>query len=57
MILSRYRFPLFPTVLEVTVRNGQERWETVGNGEGLKCHDDGRSVTMGRDDLKMVTAR
>ena len=46
--------------------NGQGRWErsgTVGtvrdggDGQGLWCHDGGRSVTMGHDDLKMVTGR
>ena len=26
-------------------------------GEGRECHDDGRSVTMGHDDLKIATGR
>ena len=37
----------FPTVTSRTVRDG-------GDGEGWECHDDGRSVTMGHDDLKIV---
>ena len=49
-----------------TVRNGEERSDTVDgegrsgtvrDGQGLWCHDGGRSVTMGHDDLKMVTGR
>jgi YD repeat-containing protein len=40
-----------------TVRDGQGRLGTVRDGQGLWCHDDGRSVTMGHDDLKMVTGR
>ena len=27
------------------------------DGQGLWCHDGGRSDTMGHDDLKMVTGR
>jgi hypothetical protein len=34
-----------------------ERSGTVRDDEGLWCHDGGRSVTMGHDDLKMVTGR
>jgi len=37
--------------------NGQERWGTVRDGQGLWCHDGGRNVTMGHDDLKMVTGQ
>ncbi len=40
-----------------TVRNDQERSGTVRDVEGLWFHDGGRSVTMGHDDLKMVTGR
>jgi hypothetical protein len=29
----------------------------VIDDEGLWCHDGGRSVTMGHDDLEMVTGR
>ncbi len=36
-----------------TVRNDEGRWD----GQGLWFHDGGRSVTMGHDDLKMVTGR
>ena len=39
--------------------NGGEYWGTcaVRVGEGPQCHDDGRSVTIGHDGLKMVTGR
>jgi hypothetical protein len=40
-----------------TIRNGEGRRGTVRDDEGLWCHDGGRSVTMGHDDLKMVTGR
>jgi hypothetical protein len=40
-----------------TARDGEGRYKTVRDGEGLLCHDDGRSVTMDHDGLKMVTGR
>ena len=39
------------------VLNHDKRSGTVRDGQGLWCHDGGRSVTMGHDDLKMVTGR
>ncbi len=38
-----------------TVGNGQEQRGTLRDDDGLWCHDGGRSVIMGHDDLKMVT--
>ena len=40
-----------------TVWDGERRWETVRDGKGRECHDDGRSVTMDHDGLKMVMGR
>ncbi len=37
--------------------NGGERSGTVRDDEGLWCHDGGLSVTMGHDDVKMVTGQ
>jgi hypothetical protein len=40
------------------ILNGDKRSGTVrdgADGQGLWCHDVGRSVTIGHDDLKMVT--
>ncbi len=39
------------------ILNDDKRSGTVRDGQGLWCHDGGRSVTMGHDDLKMVTGR
>jgi len=41
----------------LTMINGMEWSGTVRDGEGLWCHDGGRSVTMGHDDPKMVMGR
>ncbi len=39
------------------VLNHDKRAGTVRDGQGIWCDDGGRSVTMGHDDLKMVTGR
>ena len=64
MILSRYRLVLdfgwrytqsiIVTLPSLTV-GGTVR--DCGDIEGRECHDNGRSVTMGHDDLKMVTGQ
>ena len=71
MILSRYRYrPItVPLLILAGVTHNPSSWHsrpspsptvlevTVENGEGRECHDDGRSVTTGHDDLNMVTGR
>jgi hypothetical protein len=39
------------------VIKSEGRWITLKYGEGCECHDDGRSITMGHDDLKIATGR
>ncbi len=53
---------LFETMINdyKRLQNGlkhDKRCGTVREDEGLWCYDGGRSVTMGHDDLKMVTGR